>query len=175
MDKIYKERIYWKQLKHGPWAMYMAATKEGLCYVGSQSGSFEELVAWGNKVFSTYILIEDEPIMKPYTTELIDYLRGRRKNFTLPIDLYGTDFQQAVWKALQEIPYGQTVTYIDIAKQIKNPNAVRAVGSAIGANPVLIINPCHRVIGKNGKLTGYRGGLEMKEQLLRLEQLPKNT
>ena len=107
--------------------------------------------------------------MKPYATELIDYLEGRRKEFTLPMDLHGTAFQQSVWKVLQEIPYGQTVSYTDIAELIQKPSAVRAVGTAIGANPVLITVPCHRVIAKSGKLTGYRGGLEMKELLLGLE------
>ena len=88
----------------------------------------------------------------------------------MPIDLHGTPFQQIVWKALQEIPYGQTVSYSDIAERIEKPNAVRAVGTAIGANPVLIIVPCHRVIAKSGKLGGFRAGLEMKEQLLELER-----
>ena len=86
------------------------------------------------------------------------------------MDLHGTPFQQSVWKALQEIPYGQTVSYSDIAERIEKPNAVRAVGTAIGANPVLIIVPCHRVIAKSGKLSGFRAGLEMKEQLLGLEK-----
>ena len=118
----------------------------------------------------TYALLEDAHILKPYVKELIDYLEGRRKEFTLPVDLHGTAFQQSVWKVLQQIPYNQTVSYTDIAEQIQKPNAVRAVGTAIGANPVLITVPCHRVIAKSGKPTGYRGGLEMKERLLGLEK-----
>ena len=108
--------------------------------------------------------------MEPYARELIDYMEGKRKEFTMPLDLHGTPFQQSVWKALQEIPFGQTVSYSDIAERIQNPKSVRAVGAAIGANPLLITVPCHRVIGKNGNLTGFRGGLEMKKQLLALER-----
>lgn len=162
--------MYWMLLTHGSWTMYIAATPEGLCYVGSQHASFEELATWSKKRLPTYALSEDDNRLKPYAAELIDYLQGRRKEFTLPIDLHGTVFQQAVWQVLQEIPYGQTVSYTNIAEQIQKPNAVRAVGTAIGANPVLITVPCHRVIAKSGKLTGYRGGLEMKEQLLKIEK-----
>lgn len=162
--------VYWMLLKYGQWAIYVAATTKGLCYVGSQNAAFDELSTWVKKRLPNYILLENEDVMKPYVAELIDYMEGRRKEFTLPMDLHGTDFQHSVWKALQEIPYGQTVSYTDIAERIQKPKSVRAVGTAIGANPVLITVPCHRVIAKSGKLTGYRGGLEMKEQLLLLER-----
>ena len=109
-------------------------------------------------------------LLQPYAVELVDYLEGRRKKFSLPMDLYGTPFQLTVWKALQEISFGQTVSYTDIAERIQRPSSVRAVGTAIGANPVLIIVPCHRVITKDGKLGGFRAGLEMKKQLLVLEK-----
>ncbi len=108
--------------------------------------------------------------MAPYARELTDYLEGRRSSFTVPHDLKGTAFQRAVWEALGRIPYGQTVTYSDIAQEVGRPAAVRAVGAAIGANPVMIVVPCHRVIGKNGALTGFRGGLGMKTRLLELER-----
>jgi len=174
MERESESIVYWMLLNRGPWTIYIAATREGLCYVGSQHAPFEELKTWVKKRLPAYVLSESEYVMKPYITELMDYLEGRRKEFTLPIDLHGTAFQQAVWKMLQEIPYGQTVSYTDIAEQIQKPNAVRAVGTAIGANPILITVPCHRVIGKSGKLTGYRGGLKMKEQLLGLEKLDNN-
>ena len=169
MERNNENIVYWSLLNHGKWTMYIAVTTEGLCYVGSEHAPFEQLATWVKKRLPTYVLSEDENVLKPYGLELIDYLEGRRKEFTLPIDLHGTKFQQTVWKVLQEIPYGQTVSYTEIAEQIQKPNAVRAVGTAIGANPVLITIPCHRVIAKSGKLTGYRGGLEMKEQLLALE------
>ena len=98
------------------------------------------------------------------------YFEGDLKTFALPLQLEGTDFQIEVWHALQEIPYGKTVSYADIAKRIGRPKAVRAVGAANGQNPIAIIVPCHRVIGSNGSLTGYGGGLKNKEALLALEQ-----
>jgi methylated-DNA-[protein]-cysteine S-methyltransferase len=101
---------------------------------------------------------------------LTQYLQGKRKDFSLPFDYHGTTFQLAVWNALCKIPYGKTQSYSDFANYIQKPVSVRAVGTAIGANPILISVPCHRVIGKNGSLTGYRGGLEMKTKLLQLEQ-----
>ncbi len=170
MKKNNEDIVYWMLLIHESWAIYIAATPEGLCYVGSQHAPFEELATWVKKRLPTYILVEDENRLKPYAAELIDYLQGRRQVFTLQMDLHGTAFQQAVWKVLQDIPYGRTVSYTNIAEQIQKPNAVRAVGTAIGANPVLITVPCHRVVAKSGKLTGYRGGLEMKVQLLELEK-----
>ncbi|MBE1556881.1 methylated-DNA--[protein]-cysteine S-methyltransferase [Sporosarcina limicola] len=174
MEKKIENIVDWMLLKHGQWTVYIAATTEGLCYVGSQNAPFEELTSWVKKRLPSYVLSEDVDILKPYATELIDYLQGRRKDFTLPMDLHGTAFQQSVWTALQEIPYGQTVSYTDIAEQIQKPNAVRAVGTAIGSNPALITVPCHRVIAKSGKLTGYRGGSGMKEQLLGLEKQGEN-
>lgn len=170
MDQNNEKLIYWTLLNHGQWKMYIAATEKGLCYVGPQNSHFDELAAWTNKRLPDHHLVEHELTVKPYAVELIDYIEGKRKEFSLPLDLHGTVFQQTVWKALQEIPYGQTVSYTNIAESIQKPQAVRAVGTAIGANPVLIIVPCHRVIGKNGKLTGFRGGLDMKEQLLALEK-----
>src|SRR5690606_13042195 len=106
----------------------------------------------------------------PYRQELVEYITGQRITFRMATELRGTPFQSAVWQALSRIPYGETATYADIAIQLGKPSAARAVGAAIGANPVLIAIPCHRVIGKNGALTGYRGGLAMKTELLRLEQ-----
>jgi methylated-DNA-[protein]-cysteine S-methyltransferase len=162
--------IYWTLLVHESWNLYLAATLKGLCFIGSQNQTFEELSAWANKHFPGSPLVLDDGKLQPYVTELIEYLQGKRKCFTKPIDYNGTPFQLAVWNALCKIPYGQTKSYSDIAKHIQKPAAVRAVGAAIGANPVLITVPCHRVIGKSGKLTGYRGGLEMKNQLLKLER-----
>ncbi|MDY3330757.1 MAG: methylated-DNA--[protein]-cysteine S-methyltransferase [Pelistega sp.] len=101
--------------------------------------------------------------------ELMDYLDGKRKDFSFKYKLKGTAFQQKVWQALCDIPYGETRTYKDIATAIGQPNAMRAVGNANNKNPMIVVVPCHRVIGSNGRLIGYAGGLEMKEALLRLE------
>ena len=101
--------------------------------------------------------------------QLAQYFRGGRREFSIPLDLRGTDFQVRVWRAVSKIPYGTTASYADAARVVGRPRAVRAVGSAVGANPVPILVPCHRVIGSSGALTGYGGGLEMKRWLLRLE------
>jgi methylated-DNA-[protein]-cysteine S-methyltransferase len=101
--------------------------------------------------------------------QLNAYFAGRRIRFDIAFHAEGTPFQKRVWAAVHEVPYGQVVSYQQIAEQIGNPVAVRAVGAANGRNPIVILIPCHRVIGKNGKLTGYGGGLDRKRRLLRLE------
>lgn len=103
------------------------------------------------------------------TNELIEYYHGKRESFTFPIDPSGTEFQLAVWHAAYAVPYGKTKTYSEIAQLINRPKAVRAVGAALGANPILFVVPCHRIIAQSGKLTGYRAGTPLKRQLLTLE------
>lgn len=110
------------------------------------------------------------PVFKQARAELAAYFAGKLRAFTVPFDLPGTDFQTKVWQALIKVPYGETVTYSDLADKIQQPTAVRAVAMANARNPLPIIVPCHRVIGKNGALTGYSGGgIERKAALLRLE------
>lgn len=162
--------IFWSLLNNKHWNLYIAATEKGLCYVGSQNMPYKELADWAEKRFPGSPLVEDNEKLNSYAEELKEYFDGKRKSFTVPFDYHGTAFQVAVWNALCEIPFGETKSYSDIANHINKPAAVRAVGAAIGANPVLITVPCHRVVGKNGSLTGYRGGLEMKTQLLELER-----
>jgi methylated-DNA-[protein]-cysteine S-methyltransferase len=112
----------------------------------------------------------DHPILKQACQQLGEYFAGRRSHFDLPLDLScGTAFQQAVWRALLAIPHGEVVSYGEVSRRISQPAAVRAVGGAVGRNPVSIIVPCHRVMGTNGALTGYGGGLDRKTALLRLE------
>ncbi len=102
-------------------------------------------------------------------SELNEYFNGERSHFTVPLDTQGTNFQRQVWRALLYVKFGKTKSYQDIAQAIHNPKAIRAVGAANGKNPISIIVPCHRIIGANGKLTGYAGGLERKEWLLKHE------
>ncbi len=109
-------------------------------------------------------------VLKNVCRELDQYFAGRLKTFTTPLAFSGTPFQNAVWQQLTRIPYGETVSYLDLAKRIDNPKAVRAVGMANGANPIAIIVPCHRVIGSNGSLTGFGGELPTKRALLELEK-----
>lgn len=161
--------IYWSLFKHKDWQIYIASTKIGICYVGSTNKPFEELIKWANKYLPDYSFKEDDKKMEVFNNELLDLIEGKRKDFTIPLDFHGTAFQKEVWDALSKIPYGTTKTYSEIAEVIKRPKAVRAVGTAIGANPLLITIPCHRVVGKNGTLTGYRGGLKMKAKLLKIE------
>jgi methylated-DNA-[protein]-cysteine S-methyltransferase len=101
--------------------------------------------------------------------ELAEYFTGSRNTFSVPLDMHGTKFQQNVWDALLKIPFGETRTYGQLAKELGNPKAMRAVGAANGRNPAAIVVPCHRVIGADGKLTGFAGGLEAKAHLLNLE------
>ncbi|MGG3451200.1 methylated-DNA--[protein]-cysteine S-methyltransferase [Domibacillus aminovorans] len=165
-----KEKVIeWSILEYGQWQLYAAKTEKGLCYVGLPGESYEELEAWIQKRFPVASLVENEEALTPYIDELHEYFKGRRQSFFLPVDVKGTPFQEEIWEALKQIPYGKTYSYSDIAALIQRPKAVRAVGRAIGANPVLINVPCHRVIGKNGAITGYRGGVDLKEYLLQLE------
>lgn len=110
--------------------------------------------------------IPDHPILQTAQHQLQDYFSGTRTQFDLPLAPKGTEFQKEVWTALQLIPFGQSCSYQALAQQIARPKAMRAVGAANGRNPISIIVPCHRVISRNGKLTGYAGGLERKEWLL---------
>ena len=102
--------------------------------------------------------------------QLEQYFKGQRKSFDLPMQMLGTDFQKSVWKRLQQIPYGRTLSYIELARELDNEDAVRAVAAANGANALALLIPCHRVVGKNGSMTGYAGGIRVKKQLLELEQ-----
>jgi methylated-DNA-[protein]-cysteine S-methyltransferase len=116
-------------------------------------------------------LVEEpnHPILLETERQLREYVAGKRREFALPLDLRGTAFQKDVWRALLRIPFGETRTYGQLAKQIGRPEASRAVGAANGRNPLSIVVPCHRVIGASGKLTGFAGGLEVKARLLDLE------
>jgi methylated-DNA-[protein]-cysteine S-methyltransferase len=112
----------------------------------------------------------ETPLIKKAAAQIDEYLAGKRKQFTIPLALHGTEFQMAVWRELQKIPFGETRSYKDIAAAIGRPKAVRAVGMANNRNPIVLIVPCHRVIGHDGSLTGYGGGLSLKRRLLELEQ-----
>lgn len=112
----------------------------------------------------------DHPVLRAATSQLSDYFAGTRTAFDLPLDPHGTDFQRAVWRALSDVPHGETRSYAAIAAAIDRPTAVRAVGAANGRNPLSIVVPCHRVIGASGTLTGFAGGLAAKRYLLDLER-----
>lgn len=113
--------------------------------------------------------VNENKISKKVKSQILEYLNGSRKTFSVPFKLNGTDFQKKVYEETLKIPYGSTKTYGEIASSIGNPKSMRAVGMALGKNPIWIIMPCHRVIGKNNKLTGFAGGIDKKLSLLKLE------
>jgi methylated-DNA-[protein]-cysteine S-methyltransferase len=122
------------------------------------------------KSLSAVLVERDDEILARTRQQIDEYLNGRRREFDIPLLLLGTDFQKRVWESLMKVPYGSTSTYRRIAEEMDSPKAVRAVGNACKANPIAIIVPCHRIIGSNGTLVGYGGGISLKEELLKLEQ-----
>jgi len=149
----------WFQSPVGP--LLLAGSRDGLNYVSFSRGKHAVAVDPG--------WTEDSSLFHDAIRQLREYCAGERKTFSLTLSPEGTDFQQAVWSGLQKIPYGETISYQQLAESIGKPKAVRAVGAANGANPIPIIIPCHRVIGHDGSLTGFGGGLPLKKRLLELE------
>lgn len=138
--------------------LYLVATQTGL------RGLF-----WHKQAAPMASSPSESKILLETILQVEEYLKGERRKFSIPLDLQGTEFQKRVWQELLRIPYGKTRSYKEIAELIQNQKAVRAVGTANGRNPISLIVPCHRVIGSNGTLTGYAGGLSIKEKLLKLE------
>lgn len=149
--------------------VWVASTEAGLCRISlgrAQSGAF---LSWLSKHVGPGELREATGATEVAVSQLREYFSGSRRAFDLPLDVRGTTFQKAVWSQVMRIPYGATATYGDIAQLVGKPKASRAVGGAVGANPLPIVIPCHRVIGEHGRLTGFGAGLDTKEALLRLE------
>ena len=143
-------------------------TEIGIIKISEKEGKIIGLVFSDSKK-ENEIEKETDYIRKTYL-QLIEYLSGKRKNFDVEIDMIGTEFQKKVWKELLNIPYGETRSYKDIATAIGNKKACRAVGNANNKNPIAIIVTCHRVVGSNGGMTGYAGGIDIKEKLLKIEK-----
>jgi methylated-DNA-[protein]-cysteine S-methyltransferase len=154
--------IYFSRIESPAGPLLLAATEKGLRCVQFYRG---KLPSPGNDE----LWIESRERLRPYQEQIEAYFRGELRNFSCKLDLIGTQFQKDCWEALLRIPYGKTCSYAEIAREIGRPHAFRAVGQANHDNPVAIIVPCHRVLGANGTLTGYGGGLSTKEKLLRLE------
>lgn len=151
----------------------IAKTSKGVCFIdfGDSTKTLMSLRLWSQRwLQQDELMRSDDSSLDDVKSELEEYFAGNRKEFTVPIDLCGTPFQKMVWQELLKIPYGETRAYKDIAMAIDAPKAVRAIGGANHNNPIPIIVPCHRVIGSNGALVGYGGGLSIKEELLALEQ-----
>lgn len=145
----------------------------GLC--GIEFGDFaavrDGLAAWAKRWWPSAAFApgDGDPLLEAARAELEAYFRGELRRFTVPLDLRGTLFQMEVWRALQRVPYGTTASYKEIAAAVGRPRAVRAVGGANNRNPVPILVPCHRIVGADGSLVGYGGGLSLKARLLKLE------
>jgi methylated-DNA-[protein]-cysteine S-methyltransferase len=122
------------------------------------------------QVEKTWTLNTRHPVLQQAEKELKEYFQGKRNSFSFPMNSVGTAFQKKIWKEIARIPFGKTATYSDLAKKAGSPKAVRAAGAATGRNPLSIVVPCHRVMGKNGAITGYAGGLDRKQHLLDLEK-----
>ncbi|WLR51284.1 methylated-DNA--[protein]-cysteine S-methyltransferase [Bacillus tianshenii] len=166
-----KEPLYYGSMDSPFGPLTIARTSEGVCRImfGSIEESNSTLKIWMKKYLQKDELIFDETTLIPVYEQLTDYFNEERQTFDFELDMYGTPFQLKVWEALQEIPYGETYSYKDVAQAIHAPKAVRAVGCAVNKNPLPIVIPCHRVIGSNGSLVGYNGGLDKKETLLGIE------
>lgn len=150
--------------------LHIATCDGALCYLGFEyKGYREELYAWLGRYLKAFDVTPEHGEHAALRGELEKYFEGKLRKFRVKTHLFGTDFQLQVWTALRTIPYGATVSYRHIAEAIGNPDATRAVGGAIGKNPIAIVIPCHRVIGEDGKLTGFAGGIDRKKKLLQLE------
>lgn len=163
--------LYYDELDTPLGTLTLVHSGAGLCHIKFRSyeQAAERLAVWCQRWYGDHVLEHSPDMLVEATAQLQQYFAGERQEFDLPLDMQGTDFQLRVWEALCHIPYGQAVSYKHIATEIGVPAAVRAVGGANNRNPVSIIVPCHRVIGMNGKLVGYGGGLNNKEWLLGLE------
>ena len=160
-----REPLVFRRLRAPVGELTLIATELGLCAVLWPQNQDAVKVSQEPMAFS-----RTDPVLNSAASQIGEYFAGGRKLFDVPLDLHGTDFQTATWTALAEIPYGTTWTYKQQAEHIGRPKAVRAVGAANGRNPVSIVLPCHRVIGANGSLTGFAGGIEAKRYLLDLER-----
>jgi len=163
--KLMPEKLYGSTASWEGWTFRVLSSLTGLRWLELRPTTFDALA----KRLHARVLPDDQP-NEAVLGQLHEYLRGKRRAFDLPLDLRGTPFQLAVWKAIADLPYGSTKTYGEVASHIGRPRASRAVGQAVGANPIPIIIPCHRIIGASGGLTGFGGGLPLKERLLALEK-----
>jgi methylated-DNA-[protein]-cysteine S-methyltransferase len=162
IEQTHKRQVY-KRVPSPVGALTLVATDEGLAAIlwEADRPSRVPLTIWAEE--------NSHPVLVETERQLAEYFAGRRKEFSLQLDPSGTPFQRKVWRALLTIPYGETRSYAQIARQIGNPTAARAVGAANGRNPISIVTPCHRVVGSTGALTGFAGGLDVKAHLLAFE------
>jgi len=147
----------------------LASTRIGLAYVELPHANGSGFAGWVRRRAPGARVREGFAPIRAAAKQIREFLEGKRREFELQLDPRGTDFQRRVWDALREIPYGETISYAELAARVGRPRAMRAVGSANGANPLSLVVPCHRVVASGGGLGGYGGGLELKQRLLALE------
>lgn len=165
-----KTKIILKEVKTPIGEMVFGSSEKGLCLLDFKyRKSFPRILKRIKEYFGEDITYGTSKFIELAENELNQYLQGELKIFTVPLDIKGNEFQLKVWEALLQIKYGKTVSYLDIAKKINRPKAVRAIANANGQNGIAVIIPCHRVIGSDGSLTGYGGGIAIKKKLIRLE------
>jgi O-6-methylguanine DNA methyltransferase len=150
--------------------MLAASTARGLAYLQLPRASGRGLAGWLRRFAPEATCREAYAPNRSAVGQILEYLEGKRRKFDLPLDLRATDFELAVYRELERIPYGETKTYSEIARAVRHPKAFRAVGNANAANPLSLVIPCHRVVAVCGKLGGYGGGVSMKKQLLAMER-----
>lgn len=167
----FSHRLYTVQIATPLGEMVAVSSEQGVCLLEFVDGKGVERELHAiQQARQANFVSENHPFLVQLADELRDYFVGKLQIFRVPLDPIGTPFQQNVWRILQTIPYGETISYAEQAQKLGNPKAIRAVASANGQNKISIIIPCHRVIGSNGQLTGYAGGLPRKQALLQLEQ-----
>ncbi|MBW2091742.1 MAG: methylated-DNA--[protein]-cysteine S-methyltransferase [Deltaproteobacteria bacterium] len=149
-----------------PGPLLVAETQQGLVHVAFGPDGLKKLTGFAKRWFPEANI---QPAEVRAASQIQEYLTGKRTAFDLELEIKGTDFQKKVWQVLAAIPYGRTMAYGDVAREVGRPNAARAVGRACGANPISLVIPCHRVLGTDGTLTGFGGGLNWKKWLLDLE------
>ncbi|MCR8643083.1 methylated-DNA--[protein]-cysteine S-methyltransferase [Paenibacillus sp. N1-5-1-14] len=172
MDRAKVTKLYWDEMLDTPIGpLALAATDEGLCSLSfsNQADAEPKVKAWASRYVGDYEWEHSPERLRHVFEQLEAYFTGDLTEFNVELDLRGTDFQMRVWQALRGIPYGCIASYKDIAIAVGSPKGVRAVGGANHNNPVALIVPCHRVIGANGAMVGFGGGLPIKESLLKLE------
>ncbi len=162
--------LYIDKVESDLWSGFLVINDIGLCYVSHYTNNLNDVTSWQTRNYPNHILVSNTEKVAPYKKQVEEYLKGNRYAFDFPVDLQGTDFQKEVWNALLEIPYGQTASYLDIALKLnRDYKSAQAIGGAVGSNPLSIVYPCHRVVGNDGSLTGYSGGLDIKIALLNHE------
>lgn len=162
--------LYIDKVDSDIWSGFLVVSNKGLAYVSHYTNNLNDVTSWQIKNHPNSVLVSDKEKVAPYKKQFEEYLAGTRYTFDLPVDLQGTDFQLKVWDTLLTIPYGQTASYLDLALKLgRDHKSSQAIGGAVGSNPLSIVYPCHRIVGTDGSLTGYTGGLDIKIALLNHE------